>query len=119
MTRLDGPRLFSLANSVYAVGRFEPGWKGLLLQTGSILGTKRTSLFLVVEDRLARLSDLPSAGDTSYAGVAVKDDQVYVSYYTSRTDRDYPWIVGMLLASEVRMAKFSRSGLEALARVAR
>ena len=51
------------------------------------------------------LSDLPSAGDTSYAGAVIRDGDLYVAYYTSRIDRDYPWLLGMFLRSDVRMAR--------------
>jgi hypothetical protein len=115
VTRLDGPALFSYNGRVYAVGRYEPGAKPFLFETGSILARKRTSLFLVEQDRLVWLSDLPSAGDTSYAGVVVRGDEAYVSYYTSSIKRDYPWIIGMLSKSDIMMAKIDLVKLEALA----
>lgn len=55
-----------------------------------------------------------TAGDTSYAGVVVHDGSVYASYYASRVDRDYPWLVGMLAPSEIRIARLP---LDALARL--
>jgi hypothetical protein len=119
VTRLDGPRLFSYGGRVYALGRSEPwGFAPPLFHTGSILSRKRTSLFLVEPDRLIKLSDFPSAGDTSYAGVAVAGDYLYASYYTSDVTRDWPWIVGMLRASEIRMARFPLDRLDSLARPA-
>ncbi|MBN2224740.1 MAG: exo-alpha-sialidase [Deltaproteobacteria bacterium] len=115
VTRLDGPTLFSYNGRVYAVGRFEPGKKPFLFETGSILAKKRTSLFLVEEDRLVWLSDLPSAGDTSYSGVVIRGDEAYISYYTSSIKRDYPWIIGMLSKSDIMMAKVDLVKIEALA----
>ncbi len=115
VTRLDGPALFSYNGRVYAVGRYQPGKKPFLFETGSILARKRTSLFLVEEDRLVWLSDLPSDGDTSYAGVVVRGDDAYVSYYTSSIKRDFPWIIGMLSKSDIMMAKVDLKKLEALA----
>jgi hypothetical protein len=117
VTRLDGPYLFSYHDRVYAVGRYQPdlGHSGLLTAQGSILARKRTSLFEVRTDGLAYLTDLPSAGDTSYTGVVVEGDIAYVSYYTSPIDRDYSWILGMLTPSAVRMAKVDLLALEALA----
>ncbi len=115
VTRLDGPALFAYNGRVYAVGRYQPGCKSTPFETGSILAKKRTSLFLVEEDRLVWLSDLPSDGDTSYAGVVVRGDEAYVSYYTSGIKRDYPWIIGMLLESDIMMAKIDLKKLEALA----
>ena len=37
-----------------------------------------------------------------------------MSYYTSRTDRDYPWILGMFLPTEIRMARIPLDALRAL-----
>jgi hypothetical protein len=115
LTRLDGPNLFSYKGQVYAVGRYQPYPGGPLTKQGSIFSRKRTSLFLVREDGLVRLSDLPSAGDTSYAGVVIRGGDLYICYYTSDTDRDYPWLLGMVLPSSIRMAKVGLPGLETLA----
>ncbi len=115
VTRLDGPYLFSYNGRVYAVGRYQPGKKPFLFETGSILSKKRTSLFLVEEDRLVWLSDLPSDGDTSYPGVVIRGDDAYVSYYTSSIKHDFPWIIGMLSKSDIMMAKVDLKKLEALA----
>ena len=80
VTRLDGPVLFSYNGRIYAVGRYQPKI-GFLTRHGSILSRKRTSIFLVEEDKLIWLSDLPSAGDTSYGGIVIKDNYLYVCYY--------------------------------------
>lgn len=114
-TRLDGPCLFAHGGRVYAAGRYQPGRRGTLTALGSVFARKRTSLFLVKEDGLVYLSDLPSAGDTSYAGAVVRGDDLYVSYYTSDIRKDYPWILGMLRPSDIRIAKISLPSLEALA----
>jgi hypothetical protein len=45
----------------------------------------------------------------------VQDDDLHVSYYTSRPDRDYPWVLGMVAPSEVTMARVGLESLEALA----
>jgi hypothetical protein len=105
VTRLDGPALFAHQGVVLAVARYQPGRRGPLTQLGGVLSRKRTSLFLVEPDRLVHLSDLPSAGDTSYAGVVVRDGVLYASYYTSEVSRDYAWLLGMFLPSEIRMAR--------------
>ncbi len=115
VTRLDGPCLFSYEGTVFAIGRYQPGRLPFVSEQGSILSRKRTSLFVVREDGLGYLSDLPSAGDTSYAGAAIVEDDLFVSYYSSPTDRDYPWILGMVTASSIRMAKISLSSLAGLA----
>jgi hypothetical protein len=61
------------------------------------------------------LSDLPSAGDTSYAGAVLRDGSLWLDWYTSRIDRDYPWLLGMLLRSDVRMARVPLAALHAAA----
>lgn len=117
VTRLDGPYLFSYNERVYAVGRYQPdlGNSGPLTDQGSVLARKRTALFEVRSDGLAYLTDLPSAGDTSYNGVVIMGDTAYISYYTSPIDHDYAWILGMLSPSAVRMAQVDLKALEAFA----
>ncbi len=117
VTRLDGPYLFSYHGRVYAVGRFQPNpsKEGPLTDQGSILAPRRTSLFEVRENGLAYLTDLPSAGDTSYVGLVIDGDTAYASYYTSPIDHDYVWILGMLSPSAVRMAKIDLKAMETLA----
>lgn len=115
VTRLDGPCLFCHGGQVFAVGRYQPQRAAPFRHQGSIFSRKRTSLFLVRQDRLVYLSDLPSAGDTSYAGAVLLEDAAYISYYTSPIDRDYPWITGMLSRSDIRLAKISLASLTALA----
>ncbi len=115
-TRLDGPCLFSYDGEVYALGRRNPDPQGFLNHYGSILGRKRTSLYKVEEYRLLFLTDLPSAGDTSYIGAVMKDGELFASYYTSRIDRDFPWIMGMLSASDIRIARMPLSNLKLLAK---
>ncbi len=113
VTRLDGPALFRYDGRIFAVARYQPGTRGRYTKLGSVFSRKRTSLFLVAENRLVYLSDLPSAGDTSYAGVVLCDGYLYASYYTSNIGRDYPWLVGMLVRSDIRVAKV---GLDSLVR---
>lgn len=111
-TRLDGPCLFPIGNRTYACGRRHIGGSRHM---GSVWGAKRTSLYLVLPDRLVFLSDLPSNGDTSYAGVVVEEDSVLICYYTSPLGKDYPWLMGMLSNSSIEMARFKIKDLEALA----
>ena len=113
VTRLDGPVLFNYNSKIYAVGRFQPK-QGFLTNHGSILARKRTSIFLVEEDKLTWLTDLPSAGDTTYGGVVIKDDYLYVCYYTNDIKYDYPWVFGMISQSDIMMAKIELNSLEKL-----
>lgn len=111
-TRLDGPALFLYNGRVYAVGRYQPNPRGPFTELGSIFSRKRTSLFLVTERDIFWLTDLPSAGDTSYAGVVVQGDTLYISYYTSDPEKDYPWVLGMVAPSSIRIARVSLPELE-------
>jgi hypothetical protein len=104
VTRLDGPALFSVGEKVYAVGRHQPHVSGPFHRLGSIVSRKRTSIFRVENADLVWLADLPSAGDTAYAGVTVWDQKIVISYYTSDPRRDVPWIFGMLAPTAVRVA---------------
>jgi hypothetical protein len=113
VTRLDGPNLFAWRGNVYAVGRYQPEVRGPHAWQGSAFTRKRTALFAVGKNGLAYLTDLPSSGDTSYAGVVVKDDALYTCYYTSDIRRDPVWIVGMLDPSSIRMARLPLADLEA------
>jgi hypothetical protein len=61
------------------------------------------------------LSDLPSAGDTSYAGIVVQGDSLYASYYTSPPEHDITWAIGMFRPSNIRMARIDLPALERLA----
>jgi hypothetical protein len=114
LTRLDGPNLFTLDGQVFAVARYQPDPNGLLTRMGGILSRKRTALYRVEPERLVRLSDLPSSADTSYAGVAVRDGFLWVDWYTSRTDRDWPWLFGMALRTDVAMGRIPLDALREL-----
>ncbi len=113
-TRLDGPCLFSLDGGVFAVARWQPPPYGPFTRMASTLARKRTALYRVEPERLVWLSDLPSAGDTSYAGVVRRGDDLYVDWYTSPVQRDYPWILGMFRRSDIMVARIGIASLLAL-----
>ncbi|WP_374689308.1 sialidase family protein [Promineifilum sp.] len=113
--RLDGPALFAYNGRVYAVGRFDPEGRDKWFGMSSLLGRKRTALYEVRPDALIHLSDLPSAGDTSYAGAALKDGYLYTTYYTSDTRRDFAWALGLIMPSDILMARIPLENLERLA----
>jgi hypothetical protein len=115
VTRLDGPVLFSHSGRVFAVARHQDGKRVPLMRLGGVWSRKRTALYEVNERGLTHLSDLPSAGDTSYAGVVLRDGFAYIDYYTSAIERDYPWFLGMFLPTDIRMARISLDALVALA----
>ncbi len=115
VTRLDGPALFSYNGNTYAVGRYQPELAWPFAQQGSIVSRKRTSLFQVKSEGLIYLTDLPSAGDTTYAGIVQRGDELLVDYYTSDISRDWFWLMGMISPSEIRMARVNLPALEQLA----
>ena len=43
-----------------------------------------------------------------------RDGQLFVDYYTSRIDRDYPWVLALFLATDVRMARLDAAALVAV-----
>jgi hypothetical protein len=102
--RLDGPALFRSGGRLYALGRHQPVRKRPFWKLGSIFSARRTALFLVSRVGLTHIQDLPSAGDTSYPGAAFHAGKWIFSYYSSRPDRDYSWILGMLLPTCIRAA---------------
>ena len=113
VTRLDGPCLFGAGGNLFALGRRQVGTDARFQRQGSAFGHKRTSLFLIEENRgeLVHLADLPSSGDTSYAGAAIAGGKVYISYYTNDPAGDLPWILGMLRPTSIRMAAIALSDL--------
>ncbi len=116
VTRLDGPVLFTFDNKTFAVGRQHLGPRTYFTELGSVFSRKRTSLYLVNETTgLTYLTDLPSQGDTSYAGVVINGTELYVSYYTSDIRFDYSWLLGMVSDSDIYMAKINLTALNSLA----
>jgi hypothetical protein len=115
VTRLDGPCLFPYRGRVYAIARYQATRARKYVELGGMYSRKRTSLFLVEEDGLRYLTDLPSAGDTSYAGVVIQGDELYASYYTSPPKQDITWVIGMFRPSNIMMARIDLPALERLA----
>jgi hypothetical protein len=115
VTRLDGPCLFAYNGRVYGVGRYQSSFFPRFVEQGGLFSRKRTSLFHLDERGLTHLTDLPSAGETSYAGIAMRDDDMYVSYYTSDIREDPPWVLGMFRPSAIKMARVSLPEIERLA----
>jgi len=113
VTRLDGPNLFQAKDQVLAVGRRQPKAEGPFQWMGSAISKKRTAVFLVKENTegLIHLTDLPSSGDTSYAGAAVVNDKLFISYYTNDPGRDPSWLIGMLLPTRIQIAMIELSKL--------
>lgn len=115
VTRLDGPCLFPYNGRVYVIGRYQATRAPRIGEQGGMYARKRTSIFLVEPDRLVYLCDLPSAGDTSYAGIVIRGEELFASYYTSPIEKDYTWSMGIFRRTDIRMARIDLPGLEALA----
>lgn len=115
VTRFDGPCLFPYNNRIYGIGRYQASFMKRFAEQGGLFSRKRTSIFLFDEKRMIRLTDLPSAGDTSYAGIVIEGDDLYASYYTSDVKWNPPWILGMFEPSAIKMVRISLPKLEELA----
>ncbi len=111
LTRLDGPNVFGVGARVFAVGRRQTRVSGPFQGQGSAFGKKRTALFLVQEHsgELVHLTDFPSSGDCSYAGVAIAAGKVVISYYSNDPRRDHPWMVGMFMPTRILVAVLDSS----------
>lgn len=114
-TRFDGPCLFPYNGRTYGIGRYQSSFFPRFAEQGGLYSRKRTSLFAVDERRMKRLTDLPSAGDTSYAGIVIRGDDLYASYYTSDIKWDPTWILGMFRSTAIKMARISLPAMERLA----
>jgi hypothetical protein len=107
--RLDGPVAFFHGERLFVVARkhfIEPE------------NRKRTSLYELVGDfdggdlAIVERGELPSAGDTSYAGVAAIDrDRFLLTWYSSRVSADQPWILGILGPTNIWQATLDLSRL--------
>jgi hypothetical protein len=96
--RLDGPLTFFWKNRLFVVARKH------LQGTGK----KRTSLFELTGNfeggplAIKEWGEIPSAGDTSYAGVAMIDDtHALVSWYSGDLELDRPWVLAMFDLTDI------------------
>jgi hypothetical protein len=108
--RFDGPLAFFWKSRLFMVARKH-------LQPTD---RKRTSLFELSGDfttnaapSVKEWGELPSAGDTSYAGQAMIDDhRVLVSWYSSDVQQDETWTLGLLDASDIWVGTIDLSALK-------
>lgn len=106
--RLDGPLSFFWRGRLIVVARKHLGADG----------RKRTSVFELTGNfeggplQITELVQLPSAGDTSYAGgAALGDGRVLLSWYSSDLRKDPDWLFGTLSASDIWTAAIDPSKL--------
>ena len=107
--RLDGPVAFFHGARLFVIARkhfIEPEER------------KRTALYELTGDldggelAIAERGELPSAGDTAYAGVAPIDrDRYLVTWYSSPVAADDPWILGALGPTDIWQATLDMSQL--------
>ena len=107
--RLDGPVAFFDRARLFVVARKH------LIEPES---RKRTALYELTGDLdggdLAAIErgELPSAGDTAYAGVAPIDrDRFLVTWYSSGVAADQPWLLGALGPTDIWQATLDLSQL--------
>jgi hypothetical protein len=107
--RLDGPIAFFHGPRLFVVAR-----KHLVEPEDR----KRTALYEVIGDftggelSVVERGELPSAGDTAYAGVAPIDrDRVLVTWYSSKVAADQPWILAAFGATNIWQATLDLSEL--------
>jgi hypothetical protein len=107
--RLDGPVSFFWHGRLFVVARKH------LQGTGK----KRTSLFEIVGNfdggplAIGEWGELPSAGDTSYAGVVPLDDtHVLLSWYSGDLAVDPPWVLGMFDLTSIWLGPVDMSLLQ-------
>lgn len=112
-TRLDGPSLFTAHGKTFAVGRRHgvDRVKRAKDRMGSYWTRKRTSVFAIEREGLRCYGDLPSGGDTGYAGTVVKDGVLHVVYYTTPLERDPSSFRALFLPTEIRLARVPLSSL--------
>jgi hypothetical protein len=107
--RLDGPVSFFWHGRLFVVARKH------LQGTGK----KRTSLFEITGNldggplSINEWGQLPSAGDTSYAGVVQLDDtHVLLSWYSGDLQVDPPWVLGMFDLTSIWLGPVDMSTLQ-------
>jgi hypothetical protein len=107
--RLDGPVAFFHGSRLFVVAR-----KHLLGPENK----KRTALYELTGDfdggelSIVERGELPSSGDTAYAGIAPIDrDRYLVTWYSSRLADDKPWVLGALGATDIWQATLDLSQL--------
>ena len=71
----------ALSENLYIVAGRHVDW-------GSHQFTTKIWLFNSKTKTLSELKTLPSGGDTSYPGLVIEGDNLYVSYYSSHIDNE-------------------------------
>ncbi len=106
--RLDGPLAFFQKDRLFVVARKH-------LQPSD---RKRTSLFELTNlapggvPSIMEWGEIPSAGDTAYAGQAqLSDGRVLISWYSSDVVEDENWSIGMLDSTDIWLGSLDFNAL--------
>ena len=98
--RLDGPLAFFWNDRLFMIAR-----KHIM---GDNLGRKRTTLFELTGNfeggplSINEWGDLPSAGDTSYAGyVQIDSNRIVTSWYSGDLEKDEPWVTAIFDLTDI------------------
>ncbi len=96
--RLDGPLTFFHGGRLFVIARKHLGADD----------RKRTSLYEITGTleggplTIMEHGELPSAGDTSYAGIATIDaDHSLITWYSGNLEKDEGWVFGMLDITDI------------------
>jgi hypothetical protein len=101
--RLDGPVAFDHDGRRFVIAR-----KHFL----EVANRKRTALYELVGDGIVEHGELPSTGDTSYAGIApIAGSRFLVTYYSSNLHDDGPWARAILGPTDIWQATIDLSKL--------
>jgi hypothetical protein len=107
--RLDGPVTFFWKSRLFVVARKHLGSDG----------RKRTSLFELLGNldggplSIKEWGQIPSAGDTSYAGVVpVDDDRFLLSWYSGDLTLDQSWVIGIFDAADIWLGTLDMTKLD-------
>jgi hypothetical protein len=108
--RLDGPAALFWRGRLFVVARKHLGEDG----------RKRTSLFELplaqdgaTPTGVIERGELPSAGDTAYAGIVMLDEhRLLVSWYSSDLRLDPDWVTGILGATDIWTAVIDLAALK-------
>jgi hypothetical protein len=106
--RLDGPVAFADSGRQFVVAR-----KHIL----GVRDTKRTALYELVGPaggplQVVEHAELPSSGDTAYAGIARIDEHRFLTtWYSSLVTEDQPWARALLGPTDIWQATIDLRGL--------
>jgi hypothetical protein len=108
--RLDGPLAFFWNNRLFMIAR-----KHIM---GDNLGRKRTALYEITGTleggpiEIQEHGELPSAGDTSYAGyVQIDTNRIVTSWYSGDLERDEPWVTAIFGLTDIWLGTIDLSKL--------